>query len=156
MKAITFLMVVAALVFAMPGCKKSSNNGTPAAADSSFMKATINGTTPFSFTGALLASASSMNSGGIVVLYITGGELSSGKAIQLRLENPSATGTVPLATGDGSADYHASGGMYGSYSYADSGSVTIATWGQYIRGTFSFHTADGTNITAGSFAVKAP
>ena len=155
MKSIAISAIHIGALFAVPGCKKKDTTPpvTPMV-DSSFLKASVNGT-PLSFSGDTLAYASTSSSSGINYIYIYGAS-STGRAIRIALVNLQGPGTVALATGDGYAEYYTSGGLFGTYSYASSGSEKIPELYHSLQSSFSFTTADNTVITGGSFQVVAP
>lgn len=153
MKVILAGILVFSIALTFHSCKKSSSNNTPAA-DSSFMKATINGTS-FSAAGVSQAYATGSSSGGINYLYING-LAANGKAIQITLIDVTTTGILMFATGSAAGYYYSSGGLFGPSTYATSGSINITSLSPSIKGTYNFTTADSTVITNGSFWVKAP
>ena len=154
MKISSFIIALFILFTVSMGCSKPAKNTTPVVTDSTFMKATIGGTS-FNVTGQTLAYATSSSSGGINMLYINGVS-AAGKVIQIVLIDNTGIGTIPLATGAGAAYYYSSGGFMGAYSYATGGTVTLTSLTPNIKGTFSFTTTDSTVVADGSFFVKAP
>lgn len=148
------LLAIAGIIVMMSLHSCSKTNTNSAAADSAFMKATVQGLA-FSAKGAGGAYAGSSTSGGINTLTIYGVS-TNGQAITIALNNNAGVGVTYFASTGGSAYYYPSGGLLGSYSYAVSGSVTLTQTTPGLKGTFSFVTTDNQTIGAGSFSVPAP
>ena len=113
----------------------------------------------FSATGtSVVATEKKVTTAGIPVinLVVTGTSL-SGSAITLTVNGfDDSLAMFAINTYQVTGSYTPSSGAKAVSSVTGTGDITITAVSPYIQGSFSFYCTDGTEVTNGTFTVKAP